>query len=204
MVHIKNKKTSADDNQYFNPSSKSAPKYKLLDDEGVLGVIAAMILMTLLYSARAARFELFHAIQYLAKRITRWDRNCDKRLHRLMCYIYSTVDDKMFGYIGDSPECLTLHLYADASFASCPYTLHSTSGEHHSIQGPNSRFAWAAAAAGQTCLAQSTPEAEIVSLNTAMRSRGEAGLTISRRILAHYRPTDKRHRDISDQEVHFG
>ena len=54
-----------------------------------------------------------------------------------------------------------------------PCTLRSTSGEHHTIQGPNSRFPWAAASSGQTATAQSTPEAELVSLNAAIKSRGE-------------------------------
>ena len=142
--------------------------------------------MTLLYTARTARFDLFQAINYLTKRITRWDDNCDRRLHHLMCWIFSSSDFKMMGWIGDDPSTLTCHLYADSNFAGCPYTLKSTSGEHHNIQGPNSRFPWAAAAHGQTAVAQSTPEAEIASLNTAMRSKGDASMDIWQTLLGRY------------------
>ena len=149
-----------------------------------------MMLMTLLYSARAARFELFQAINYLAKRITRWDSLCDKRMHRLMCYISSHVDDKLVGWIGDHPSLLSCHLFADANFAGCPYTLKSTGGEHLNIQGPNSRFAYSASSSGQTALAQSTPEAELGSLNSAMKSKGEPALDIWPTLLAQYHEPD--------------
>ena len=89
-------------------------------------------------------FDLFKAMNYLSKRITRWDAKCDTRLHRLMCYVYSTQEDQMVGWIGDDPEMLTGHLFCDADFAGCPYTLRSTSGVHADIQGPNSRFPFSA------------------------------------------------------------
>jgi hypothetical protein len=38
-------------------------------------------------------------------------------LHRLMCYINSSLDVKMYGWIGHKPAELTLKLYADADFA---------------------------------------------------------------------------------------
>ena len=149
-----------------------------------------MVLMTLLYSARAARYDLFYSINWLAKRITRWDDRCDRRLHRMMCYIFTTSEYKRMGYIGDDPEELTTHCYADANFAGCPYTLLSTTGQHHAVQGPNSRFPWAAASGGQTCLAQSTPEAEIVAMNSAMKDRGEASLSLWNKLMKQYHKDD--------------
>ena len=85
-----------------------------------------MILMTILYAARVARYDLFKPIQFLAKRISKWDCKCDARLHQLMCYVNDTVDFLGFGFIGDHPKDLTLHLYCDADFAGCPYSLKST------------------------------------------------------------------------------
>ena len=142
--------------------------------------------MTILYSARAARYDLLSTIGRLAKQVTCWDLDCDQRLHHLMCYIHTTVDYKQVAWIGDDPADLTVHLYADADFAGCPYTLRSTSGEHHSIQGPNSRFPWAASSSGQTATAQSTPEAELASLNGAMKGRGESAIDIWQVILEPY------------------
>ena len=142
--------------------------------------------MTILYAARVARFDLFKPINFLAKRITKWDAKCDARLHQLMSYINATVDEVMFGYIcaDDPPSLLTLHLYVDADFAGCPYTLKSTSGIHLDIEGPNSRFPWAAATVGQTSRAQSTPEAELASMNTGMKTKGEPAFSIWTKLLA--------------------
>ena len=56
--------------------------------------------------------------------------------------------------------------------------------------GPNSRFPWAGASGGQTATAQSTPEAELASLNTAMKGRGESALDIWKLLLGPYHQSD--------------
>ena len=132
---------------------------KPYDGKGELQPLSAMILMSVLYAARIARYDLFKPIQFLAKRITKWDDKCDLRLHQLMSYINETLDYRAYGFIGDDPKDLTIHLYVDADFAGCPYSLRSTSGAHTCIQGPNSRFAWGAGSNQQTSRAQFTPEA---------------------------------------------
>ena len=92
--------------------------------EGVLGCISATIAMTVMYPGRVARFDLLSTRGSLAKRITRWDRDCDRRLHRLMCYVMTTADEVSYGWIGDDPKDLTAHLFADANFAGCPFTVY--------------------------------------------------------------------------------
>ena len=139
--------------------------------------------MSILYPARLARFDLLKPVGFLAKCITRWDARCDARLHQLMSYINSSLSDRMVGYIGDDPKDLTARLYCDADFAGCPYTLKSTSGVHAAIEGPNSRFPWAASSKGQSATAQSTPEAELASLNEGMREKGEPALALWQAIL---------------------
>ena len=74
----------------------------------------------------------------------------------------------------------------DADFAGCPYSLRSTSGAHTCIQGPNSRFAWGAGSNQQTSRAQSTPEAELASMNEGMKKRGEQALTLWQALLEQY------------------
>ena len=129
-----------DKNSVFDPNRMSS--LKVDPSPGELGDMAATMLMTLLYTARVGRFDLFRPIQFLSKIITRWDGTCDKRLHQLMCYVNATAEDMMVGWIGDSPDELTAHMFCDANFAGCPYTLRSTSGTHMDIQGPSSRFPW--------------------------------------------------------------
>ena len=59
--------------------------------ERQLHIIAANILMTIMYGARFARPDLLRAVCVLARRITKWDDDCDKRLLRLVAYINSTL-----------------------------------------------------------------------------------------------------------------
>ena len=52
---------------------------------------AASVLMQLLYCARLCRYDLLHGIGRLACLVTKWDSHCDKMLHRMMCYVESTL-----------------------------------------------------------------------------------------------------------------
>ena len=74
-----------------------------------------------------ARLDLLKAINYLARRITLWTKLCDRLLHRLMCYINSTLDLAMVSIVGDSQESLQLELYVDADLAGDPNSKFSTS-----------------------------------------------------------------------------
>ena len=107
---------------------------------GQLQPVAAKILMKILYGARLARFDLLRAVCQLATCITKWDVNCDRRLHRLVCYIASTYHIRMVGRILDPLKDLELHLVADADFAGSTSTSRSTSGLFLCLQGPGTRF----------------------------------------------------------------
>ena len=54
-------------------------------DCGIMGSIAAKVLMKVMYAARMARPDLQRAICHLACFVTKWDSVCDRKLHRLMC-----------------------------------------------------------------------------------------------------------------------
>ena len=58
---------------------------------GVLANIASAVLMKILYAARMGRFDLLRPVTALGSRITTWTKLRDARLHRLVCYIKSTV-----------------------------------------------------------------------------------------------------------------
>jgi hypothetical protein len=60
------------------------------DEKDRLAPHAAAILTKCLHGARMARFDILRAITHLACSLTRWSSECDRRLHRLMCYINST------------------------------------------------------------------------------------------------------------------
>eukprot|EP00972_Heterocapsa_arctica_P024228 3572583-Heterocapsa_arctica.AAC.1 len=87
--------------------------------------------------ARLARFDLLRAVGELATQITKWDSRRDRMLHRLVCYIHSSLDLKLRGYVGDSTDLLQLTLYSDADFAGFPETAKSISGVFLALTGPN-------------------------------------------------------------------
>ena len=126
--------------------------------------------MKVLYAARMARYDLLRVTCLLAQRVTKWTLTCDKMLHRLMCYINSSLKMRMVGWISDSSIKLSPHLYADADLAGCERIQRSTSGGHLSIEGPTSRFPLVAKSNRQTATSSSTPEAEIVSGHSAYKN----------------------------------
>ena len=72
--------------------------------------------MKILHGARSAWPDLLKAVTYLACYFTKWTSTCDRRLHRLVCYIHSTYKYRVIEWIGDTPANLQPHLFADAGF----------------------------------------------------------------------------------------
>ena len=88
--------------------------------------------------ARMARVDLLRAVCNLACFVTKWTSECDRKLHRLICYIAASKHHRQIGWIGDKPSDLAPHLFADADFAGYKVTMRSTGGGHLAIMGPNS------------------------------------------------------------------
>ena len=126
---------------------------------GHLSDIASSVLMKLLYGARLARWDLLRAIGILSSRVTKWSASCDKALHRLMCYVNTTCDYTMTGYVGkgDKFEDFHLGLYADADLAGDRPGYKSTMGNYAVLQGPNTVFAFAARSKSTGGVCSSTP-----------------------------------------------
>ena len=70
-----------------------------------------------LWVARLARPDLTKAITALAAKVSKWTRNHDRMLYRLMCYTWSTQDHELVGHVNGSLENLWLELYVDADWA---------------------------------------------------------------------------------------
>jgi hypothetical protein len=157
------------------------PFLEIEEDEeptGKLQPIASSILMKLLYGARIARWDLLKGIQVLSTRVTKWNVSCDRALHRLICYVACTANHVLVGFVGDGPEAFRLRQYADADFAGDRPGFKSTSGAFLSLTGPHTHFPLSAKAVRQTCVAHSTPEAEMVSANSAIRLMGLPSLDL--------------------------
>ena len=134
--------------------------------------------MEILFGARLARFDSLRPIAALASKITKWDTVCDRMLHRLVCYINSSLGHELKGRIGDSSKGLTLTLFSDADFAGCLDIAKSTSGVFIALTGPNSFFPLNAITKKQSCVSHSAPEAEIVAAYLAIRTEGLPALQL--------------------------
>ena len=110
-------------------------------------------------------FDLFRPMTALGSRITTWTKLCDQRLHRLICYIKSSVNVKMYGWVGDKREDLELVLYCDADLAGDRNDAKSTSGIFMCLLGPTSFVPLAGVSKKQTSVSKSTPEAQIVAID---------------------------------------
>ena len=154
-------------------SAKSKQKKPEKEPPQAMNKLAASVLMRVLYAARIARFDLLRPTVCLARKLTRWTSTCDKELLRLMSYVkYSTSDEKdiaLYGYIGDDPKDLSLHIYADADFAGDVPSQKSTTGIFLCLQGPRSFYPLHALCKLQGSVASSTPEAELVAGHTALK-----------------------------------
>ena len=132
--------------------------------------------MKVFYAARVARYDLLRAVGNLARYITKWIPECDRRLHRLMCYIKGSLKHRMVGWVGDDITKINMDLYADANYGTNGGK--STTGVQLNVEGPHTCFPISALSAAQTSVAHSTPEAEIVAGATALRKVGIPSMVI--------------------------
>ena len=152
------------------PTSNSAQAQVDEMPKGELAPHAASVLMKLLYAARIARFDLLRSINMLARNVTKWSKQDDVRLHHLMCYVQSTKGKKLIGWVGNTIKELSVGINADADYAGCGQSLRSTSGSHMMAFGSHTRFPLAGGSKRQGCVSHSTPEAEIVAADFALRT----------------------------------
>ena len=142
------------------------------ETEGQISHKASSVLMKLLWVCRLARPDLAYAISALATQVTRWSKNSDKQLYRLVSYLNSTRDLCLTSTVCDEPQNCTIDLYVDADLGGCPFSAKSTSGLFLVIRGPNGTFcpiAWSSRR--QQHVARSTADAELNALSEGVCMR---------------------------------
>ena len=137
------------------------------DTQGVLQHCAAKLIMKAYWLARLNRPDVLRALNELSRRITRWSRNDDRKLHRVMAYLHCTKQFRMKCKLDpDSPW--ELMLFTDADHSSSAEHPYSTSGWLLVIGGGSSYFPISFQSKRQTAVSRSTTEAEAISLATAV------------------------------------
>ena len=87
------------------------------EEKGELALVAAHVLMKILYDARMYRYDLQFSVCSLAREVTRCCKACDRKLLRLVSYINATKDLVLESAVGDHLRDCRLVLYSDADFA---------------------------------------------------------------------------------------
>ena len=126
--------------------------------------------MKVLYAARMARYDHLRPTCYLATMITKWTKRCDRALHKLVCYINSSLNLRMTSWVGDPIKDWELVAYSDADLAGDYDTSRSTTGVFLCVRGPRTFITLQGISKRQTCVSHSTPEAEIVAADHAIRA----------------------------------
>ena len=146
------------------------------EERGDLASCAAKIVMKVLYGARFLRYDLLWPLASVARQISKWNKASDRRLHRLVSYLNTTIDYSLESFVGDDPEDCVVLQYCDASFADDIRESKSTSGCYLAITGPNAFVPATSFSKRQGAVSHSSTEAEIISLEEAVRSEGLAVL----------------------------
>ena len=114
----------------------------------------------------------------LACAITKCTKSCDKRLVRLISYIYHTSEYRQHCYVGNTaPQC-RLGLFQDSHFAGDLEGSKSTSGGTVCIFGSRTFVPISWMCKKQTAVSHSSTESEIISLDTGLRLDGLLALEL--------------------------
>ena len=114
----------------------------------------------------------------LARSITKWTEDCDKRLNRLISYIHHTCEYKQYCHVGNIAKQCRLGLFQDADFAGDLEDSKSTSGGTLCIVGSHTFVPTSWMSKKQTAVSHSSTESEIISLDTGLRLDGLPALEL--------------------------
>ena len=70
--------------------------------KGELAPVASIIVLQVLYAARVGRPDTLWSVNSMAREVTRWNVECDKRLKKLMQYLRHTTDWAQLCFVGDN------------------------------------------------------------------------------------------------------
>jgi hypothetical protein len=170
---------------------------KLLNTPGQLGQDAASYLMKLLFGARLAHPILCIAIQRLARNVSKWTAECDRRLHRLYCYIWSHLDVIFAARVCEciDIENMCIELWPDADLCGDIMSSKSTSGfflevstdqKDNDVTPSGMPISWGCKKQASTSI--HTAEAETVSVCGALHSEAIPLQSLLRRVLGRTIP----------------
>ena len=153
-------------------------KEEELKSVGELSRVCSQNVLKCLYLAQIGRPDIQRSVNKLARSITKWNNACDKRLNRLISYIYHTCEYKQHCKVGNTAKQCRLGLFQDSDFARDVEDSKSTSGGTLCIFGSHTFVPISWMCKKQTSVSHSSTEAEIISLDAGLRLDGIPALDL--------------------------
>ena len=88
-----------------------------LKSVGELSHVCSQIVLKCLYLARIGRHDILWSVNKFARSITKWTKACDKRLCRLISYVYYSCEYKQYCHVGNTAKQCRMGLFQDSYFA---------------------------------------------------------------------------------------
>ena len=133
-------------------------KEEELKSVGELLNVCSRIVLKCLYLARIGRPDILWSVNKLARSVTKWTKACDKRLSRLISYIYRTCDCKQSCHVAKTAKQCRLGLFQDSDFAGDLEESKSTSGGTLCIFGSHTFVPISSMCEKQTSVSHSSTE----------------------------------------------
>jgi hypothetical protein len=156
----------------FPPELSKEEGIRLQETPGRFGADAPSYMMRMLYGCRMAHPLIAVPVQRLSCNFTKWTAECDRRMHRLFCYLYTVRDEVLTGSLCETDvKTFTITAWPDADLAGDSMTTKSTSGFFEEIAGEDGRgipLSWGCKR--QSASSNHTCEAETASLSSALRT----------------------------------
>ena len=154
----------------YAPDPPAEQLNELLNSPGIYANIAASHLMALMYAARMACPTLSLQVTRLAAQVTKWNKDCDRRLVRLFSWVHSVPFLNLQAHASSKDfNNLIMRAWPDADFNGDYTTSKSTSGHWIELTGPNTLIPLAWSSKRQRSTSTSTSEAEIVSISACLK-----------------------------------
>ena len=138
--------------------------------------VCSQIVLKCFYLARIGRPGILWSVNKLAQTVTKWTRDCDKRLARLISYIHHKSEFKQYCHVGNTAQQCRLGLFQDSDIAGDLEDSQSTSGGVLCIFGSHTFVPIRLMCKKQISVSHSSTESEIISLNAGLRMDGISAL----------------------------
>ena len=142
------------------------------ETRGALAPVCAKVVMKILLMARFYQYDLLFAVNHLSRFLTQWTVACEKKLKRLVAYLYCARSFALRAVVGDDLSKCFLAILSDADFAGDLLGSKSTSGCFVAIVGPNTFAPLTAICEMLTVVSHSSTESEIAALDFVLRTEG--------------------------------